>query len=183
MRKRKEEPKVQPVEEKFLDVNATMQGTLRFDDPVNLRINGKFEGTLDTKGKLMIGEKANIRANINGEIVSIAGNVTGNIKATSSLRLDNTAKLTGDIETPQIAIQQGALLNGQVNMGASSSAGGSGRNDMLNVSQVADYLEVDTNKVNEWANSGMLPGSKENGSWVFEKNKLDQWVAQGKVKA
>ena len=48
MRKRKEEPTVHVVEDKFLDVNATMQGTLRFDDPVNLRINGKFEGTLDT---------------------------------------------------------------------------------------------------------------------------------------
>ncbi|MBU1783819.1 MAG: polymer-forming cytoskeletal protein, partial [Candidatus Omnitrophica bacterium] len=61
------------VEEKVLDVNAAMQGTLRFDDPVNLRISGKFEGTLDTKGKLMVGNKAEIKANITGEIIHIDG--------------------------------------------------------------------------------------------------------------
>ena len=65
-------------EDKVLDVNASMQGTLRFDDPVNLRISGNFEGTLDTKGKLMVGDKAIIKANITGEYVSIAGDVTGN---------------------------------------------------------------------------------------------------------
>ena len=56
MRKRKVEA-LQQTGEKVLDVNASMQGTLRFDDPVNLRINGKFEGTLDTKGMLMVGER------------------------------------------------------------------------------------------------------------------------------
>ena len=40
--------KNQEPEEKILDVNATMQGTMIFKDPVNLRINGEFEGKLDT---------------------------------------------------------------------------------------------------------------------------------------
>ena len=39
MRKKKQD---QEHEDKVLDVNASMQGTLRFEDPVNLRINGKF---------------------------------------------------------------------------------------------------------------------------------------------
>ena len=49
--------------EKVLDVDATMQGTLTFRDPVNLRINGSFEGNLDTKGNLTIGENATVRFN------------------------------------------------------------------------------------------------------------------------
>ena len=35
-----------PAEEKILDVTASMQGTISFKDPVNLRILGSFEGKL-----------------------------------------------------------------------------------------------------------------------------------------
>jgi len=186
MRKKKQEEQPQPVvhqEEKFLDVNATMQGTLRFDDPVNLRINGKFEGTLDTKGKLMIGHKASIRANITGESISIAGQVMGNIKATSALKLDGTARLVGDVETPMLSIQAGAVLNGNVNMGKSSGPGQAHSSGTMNIDEVASYMEVGQDKVNEWVQSGMLPASKDNGVLVFERDKVDQWIAQGKIRA
>jgi excisionase family DNA binding protein len=182
MRRKKEEPKV--VEEKVLDVNAAMQGTLRFDDPVNLRINGKFEGTLDTKGKLMVGKEADIQANINGENISIAGVVKGNISATRSLKLDMTAKVTGDIEVPKLSIQEGAVLNGRIRMtqeGAQQNS--SSTANWMTMNQVAEYLEVDMNKVNDWANKGVLPGTREGGEWIFEKEKIEQWIAQGRVKA
>jgi len=65
MARRKEE------EEKFLDVSAAMQGSLAFSDPVNLRINGKFEGTLTTKGKLVVGRNADVKADIIGENVMV----------------------------------------------------------------------------------------------------------------
>ena len=55
LRRRKEDLEQK---EKVLDVDASMQGTLAFKDPVNLRINGKFEGRLETKGFLTIGEHA-----------------------------------------------------------------------------------------------------------------------------
>ena len=42
------------LQEKILDVDASMQGTISFKDPVNLRINGSFEGKLDTRGSLTI---------------------------------------------------------------------------------------------------------------------------------
>ncbi|MFC1480480.1 polymer-forming cytoskeletal protein [Candidatus Omnitrophota bacterium] len=181
MRKRKDEA-VQ--EDKILDVSASMQGTLRFDDPVNLRINGRFEGTLDTKGMLMVGQKADIKANITGESVSIAGNVSGNIKATESLKLEANAKLEGDVETPKLSIAEGAILNGQLRMtNAETTTTSPSRSGWMTISQLAKYLEVDANKVNDWVNGGMLPGTKEGGEWVFERSKVDQWIAEGKVKA
>ncbi|MBF0252500.1 MAG: polymer-forming cytoskeletal protein [Candidatus Omnitrophica bacterium] len=176
-----EEPIVVPQQEdRMLDVNATMQGTLRFDDPVNLRISGKFEGTLDTKGKLIIGNKAVIKANISGEDIQISGTVTGNIKASVRLKLTSSAILDGDLETPRLQIEDGAIMMGQVRMESKNSSL-SGVN-LMNIGQLADYLEVDTRKVSDWANSGMLPGIAEGGEWMFEKNKVDQWVAQGKMK-
>lgn len=180
MRKKKKNRMPEQREEKILDVHAGMQGTLRFDDPVNLRINGKFEGTLDTKGKLMVGEKAKIQANITGESVSIAGDVSGNIKATRLLVLQSTAQLTGDVQTPMLSVEEGAVLNGRLEMGGRVS---DTDNTRMTTSQLARYLEVDLEKISEWADNGKLPASKETGEWLFDRNKVDQWIAQGKVKA
>ena len=102
---RSEEAEVQqPVKEKILDVDASMQGSMTFRDPVNLRINGKFEGSLDTKGSLTVGENAEVHANINGENITISGKVYGNVNATSSLNLTRSAYLQGDISTPSLGI-------------------------------------------------------------------------------
>ncbi|MFH1552440.1 MAG: polymer-forming cytoskeletal protein [Candidatus Omnitrophota bacterium] len=183
MRKRKNEVE-QQTEEKVLDVSASMQGTLRFDDPVNLRINGRFDGTLETKGMLMVGQKADIKANITGENISIAGNVSGNIKATKSLKLEASAKLEGDVETPKLSIAEGAILNGQIHMAyAETTTSSPARSGWMTIGQLAKYLEVDANKVNDWVNNGMLPGTKEGGEWVFERSKVDQWISEGRVKA
>ena len=176
---RKKNSKDQP-DDKILDVNASMQGTLRFDDPVNLRINGKFEGTLDTKGMLLVGRNADIDANIVGESISVAGKIKGNISARKSLALEATAAVTGDVETSNLSIDEGAVLNGRITMGKSSSSSSS-RGDWMNTDQLAKYLEVDENKVGEWASGGMLPATKEAGKWVFERSKIDQWIAEGKV--
>jgi len=181
MRRRKDV--TQQSEEKILDLNASMQGTLRFDDPVNLRISGKFEGALDTKGMLMVGEKAEINANITGEGIVIAGNVKGNIKATKILKLDGSARLSGDVEAPKLAIAEGAVLNGRIQMTSRGAAEPASRGDWMTVRQLAKYLEVDADKVSEWVNSGMLPGTKEGGEFVFERSKIDQWIAKGKVKS
>lgn len=86
-------------EEKILDVSAAMQGSLVFSDPVNLRINGKFEGKLTTKGVLIIGSDAEVKADISGEDLTIAGTVKGNIRASESLKLDSTAKVFWPIST------------------------------------------------------------------------------------
>ena len=172
----------QSEQEKFLDVNASMQGTLRFDDPVNLRINGKFEGTLDTKGKLIVGNKADINANIIGENISVAGSITGNIKATKILQLDATARLMGDVETPRLVIEEGAIINGNVQMTGSGSSTLS-RGDWMTLNQLAKYLEVDSGKISEWVSSGVLSGTREGGELFFDRGKVDQWISEGKVKA
>ena len=87
-------------EEKVLDVNATMQGSLVFSDPVNLRINGKFEGDLQTKGILEVGQYADVRADIHGETIRIAGRVTGAIVCEKIVSLLSTAVVQADIALP-----------------------------------------------------------------------------------
>ena len=169
---------------KILDVDATMQGTLTFRDPVNLRINGSFEGSLDTKGQLTIGENAVIKASIKGENIIVAGRVYGDIVAETNLKLLPPAHVTGDIATPRLSIVEGAILEGKCHMtgGEDNKSAVDSKKKMLNAEELAKYLEVDTSMIFEWADAGKLPGVKERNSWKFDRSKVDEWVANGKVK-
>lgn len=158
-------------EEKILDVDARMQGSLIFKDPVNLRINGKFEGDLETRGNLTIGQTAQIIANIVGDNIVIGGKMKGRITAKERLTLLPTAIVEGDIYTAKLNIAEGAILEGSCFM----------LHDFLNAEELARYLEVDLNSIMEWANSGKVPAAKEGNEWRFERKAIDSWVASGKV--
>ena len=53
---------------------------------------------------------------------------------------------------------------------------------MLSAEEIAKYLEVDTSMIFEWVNAGKLPGVKEKNTWKFDRAKVDEWIANGKVK-
>ena len=165
--------------EKVLDVDASMQGTLIFKDSVNLKINGRFEGVLNTKGNLMIGEHAIVNADITGESIVIAGNVSGNIMALKDLKLIAPAVVSGDIKTPLLSIAEGAMFDGNSKM---STRKQDYPENIMNAEDLAKYLEIDANLVHEWAASGRLPGTRDGNAWKFERSKIEEWVAQGKIK-
>ncbi|MFC1590623.1 polymer-forming cytoskeletal protein [Candidatus Omnitrophota bacterium] len=170
-------------EDKILEVDASMQGTLVFKDPVKLRINGSFEGNLSTKGNLMIGEHARVRADVLGESIVIAGNVNGNITATKELKLIAPACVVGDVSTPVLGVEEGSILEGRCNM---QSIGGksnlSSGQRLMTVDELANYLEVDKSVISEWVNSGKLPAVKEGGTLKFDRFKVDEWVTAEKIK-
>ena len=99
-------------EEKILDVDASMQGTLSFKDPVNLRINGKFEGTLETKGNLTVGQSAQVYADISGDNIVVGGRVRGRVTAKERLTLLPSAIVEGDIYPAKLNVAEGAILEG-----------------------------------------------------------------------
>ena len=159
------------LEEKTLDVDAAMQGRLRFKDPVNLRINGKFEGNLDTRGNLTIGATAVINADIVGDNIIVGGRVKGKITAKERLTLLPQAIVEGHIYPAKLNITEGAVFEGQCTM----------LHDFLNSEQLAKYLEVELNSIMEWASSGKVPGNKEGSDWKFERKAIDSWIASGKI--
>jgi len=159
------------LEEKVLDVDASMQGSLIFKDSVNLRINGKFEGTLESKGNLTIGQNAVVSADIIGDNIIVGGKIKGRITAKERLTLLPTAVIEGDIYPAKLNITEGAVLEGRCTM----------LHDFLNTEELARYLEVDLNSIMEWANSGKIPANKEGNDWKFERKSVDSWVASGKI--
>ena len=162
--------------ERWLEVDASMTGTMAFKDPVNLQINGRFEGTLDTKGNLSIGDKATVKATIRGEAISISGTVQGTVTASSHVELLSSARIEGKIISPRVIMKDGAVLNGTLEMT------GGNANPWMNVEELARYLEVDGATVTQWAQSGRLPSQREGSSWRFERTKIEEWLAQEKIK-
>ena len=166
---------------KVLDVDASLQGNLVFKDAVNLQINGSFEGKLETKGDLLIGEHAVVRADIIGERITIAGNVTGDVNALSEIRLTSTARLFGNIKAPTFVIEKGGVFQGSSYMLSSEARETGSRRLFLTLDEVAHYLSVESNLVSEWAENGKLPGAREGKNWRFEKQKVDEWIANGRI--
>lgn len=157
--------------EKILDLDASMQGSLHFKDPLNLRINGEFRGSMETRGSLTIGPQAVVEADIIGDNIVIGGKIRGKITARERLTLLPTAVVEGDIYPTRLNIAEGAILEGCCSM----------LHDYMSSDELARYLEVDLNSVLEWANSGKMPGHKEGSVWRFDRKAIDNWVSSGKI--
>ncbi len=157
---------------RVLDVAASMQGSLIFQEPVSLRISGRFEGSLQTKGELTIAEQAVVEADITGETITIAGRVSGKLIAKNSLRIVPPALVTGEIWTPSLEVEAGGRIEGEIHMGQQGQT--------MTLEEVATYLEVDSRTIEQWAREGKISGMQEKGKWQFEKVRVDNWVASQK---
>lgn len=164
---------------KILDVDASMQGTITFRDPVNLRINGSFEGKLDTRGSLSIGENATVRADITGDKIIVAGRVDGNIVASESISVIAPARITGNLTTPTLNVSEGAVIDGSLAMSDINNV--LGMDNVMTLKEVAQYLEVEMKVLEEWATKKKIPAFNDNNEWKFNRTEVDRWVQEEKV--
>ena len=81
----------------------------------DLYIEGAVEGVvrLDDR-KLTIGAAANVKADITAGDVVVRGNLKGNIFARARIEVMNDGSVTGDLTTPQVFIEDGALFKGSI---------------------------------------------------------------------
>jgi len=87
-----------------------------FNGHGNIVIEGKLNGNIKTDGHILIGEKAEIKANIESNSAFISGKVTGNIKIENSIDIAKSASIRGDIEASSIAVEAGSKINGNIKM-------------------------------------------------------------------
>jgi cytoskeletal protein CcmA (bactofilin family) len=90
--------------------DSQVNGKLRFEGAV--QIDGTFTGSITTNDLLIIGERAKIAADINCGSAIVSGEVTGNIRARDSVELHGHARVKGDISSPTLAIDKGAVFDG-----------------------------------------------------------------------
>lgn len=98
----------------FLGKGTRITGTLVFEGPS--RIEGQVEGEVSAQDTLTVGESAVVNARIKGTVVLIHGTVTGDVVAGTRLEIRAPAKVTGDITTPTLVVDEGAILEGRCSM-------------------------------------------------------------------
>jgi cytoskeletal protein CcmA (bactofilin family) len=85
----------------------------RFAIRGSLRIDGRFEGDALLVDQLQIGPKGRVKTNIIATSVVVEGVIMGNISASRRILLLSTARVLGDIRTPELIIQDGVVLEGR----------------------------------------------------------------------
>lgn len=82
-----------------------------------LRVDGRFSGRImSAGGALIVGAGGQVDANIEVSVATIHGVVNGDIIASDRIELGRAAKLTGNIQTPSLMIEQGAIFEGSCKM-------------------------------------------------------------------
>lgn len=91
------------------------KGELTGDE--DLQIDGQVEGNISLPGnELTIGTTAKITAEVNAKSVQVVGKITGNVTATERVEVHSNGEVKGDIKAPKLLIQEGAVVNGAVQM-------------------------------------------------------------------
>jgi cytoskeletal protein CcmA (bactofilin family) len=103
-------PKIETV----IGPNCRVTGKLESDG--GIRIEGIFEGTIETTGNLVVAESATVLAEIRAYNCSVSGSVKGNITA-NKVEITDTGKVWGDLSINSLLLHEGAYLKGQTNMG------------------------------------------------------------------
>jgi cytoskeletal protein CcmA (bactofilin family) len=93
--------------------NCNMQGSIQSDG--GIRIDGVFQGDIDTAGNVIVGESAKVIADIKAHNVSIAGAVKGNISG-NRVEVLETGRVWGDLTVNALLLNEGAYLRGQTMM-------------------------------------------------------------------
>jgi cytoskeletal protein CcmA (bactofilin family) len=87
-----------------------LEGKLTFSGTV--RIDATFQGSIVTDGVLVVGKGAKVDANVSCGTIIVEGDVTGDVIASAGVELRSTARLRGDVETPSLAVDRGAIVEG-----------------------------------------------------------------------
>lgn len=96
--------------------DTQIKGEMTFEG--SAKILGKFDGKIVSKGEVQIGQGAVCKATIEASTVIVDGEVAGNITARERVKLNASAKVTGDMVAKTLIVAEGAAFQGQYQVGA-----------------------------------------------------------------
>ena len=97
-----------------LSGGTVVSGTIVTD--FDFRLDGRIEGDINCKGKIVVGHKGSISGNIISDNAEILGTVEGTMRIKEKLIFKSTANIKGDVYTQTLEIEPGALFNGSCTM-------------------------------------------------------------------
>jgi cytoskeletal protein CcmA (bactofilin family) len=99
------------LKETVISPDAEFKGSIKFKD--SLRIDGNFEGEIDSQGTLFIGKSGATKAEIHVGNIIVEGKSEGNITCEDKIELRATAKIYGDITAARLTIAEGVNIIGK----------------------------------------------------------------------
>jgi cytoskeletal protein CcmA (bactofilin family) len=101
--------------------SITLKGDLSGNE--DLVIEGHIEGRVDLpNNQLTIGANGSCAAEVHAKTVVVVGKVTGNVIASERIEIQATGLVNGDVSAPRLIVQEGAVVNGGIEMGAKAKA-------------------------------------------------------------
>jgi cytoskeletal protein CcmA (bactofilin family) len=116
-----------------------------------MRVDGHLSGRVSsTSGTLIVGANGKVDANIEVAVAVIHGTINGDIIATQRLELGRAAKVNGNIQTPSLIIEQGAVFEGSCKMLQMAAADKTKKKSL-------DDLPLDTSRMQTISADGTKP--------------------------
>ena len=84
--------------------------------PYDIRIDGTFEGKVQTKGRVVVGEKANVKGDIICGNIDLGGKVEGNVFVKDTLALKEGCVVNGNLHIKRLSVELGSVFNGNCHM-------------------------------------------------------------------
>lgn len=103
----------------MISEGTSIDGTITTEN--DIRIAGKTDGELTTKGKLIVTSTGVVEGNIHVKDADIAGKIDGELRVTNKLTLRQSALVEGDIYTKTLIVEEGAEMVGACRMGAEAA--------------------------------------------------------------
>ena len=91
--------------------------------PGNIRIDGEIQGDIFCESNITIGEGAIVTGQVNANVITVGGKVSGIVRAKDNLILDSKSNLIGDIFAKNLVIDEGAKFDGKCKTGGSIDIG------------------------------------------------------------
>lgn len=106
----------------ILGPDANFKGEMNFEK--GLRLQGRFEGKMNTPGRLHIAKEARMQADVDCGALIVEGDVKGNLSANDRIELKSTARYEGDLRASKLTVDEGAVFSGHVTVGPEAVKGG-----------------------------------------------------------
>ncbi|MEW6362386.1 MAG: polymer-forming cytoskeletal protein [Pyrinomonadaceae bacterium] len=99
----------------FVGHGTSLTGDTTFQ--MMLRVDGHLTGTVSSDGgTLIVGNNGRLDANVSVGVANVNGTINGDITATEKIHLGRTARVVGNISTPKLVIEEGAIFEGGCTM-------------------------------------------------------------------
>ncbi|HYP28251.1 MAG TPA: polymer-forming cytoskeletal protein [Blastocatellia bacterium] len=98
-----------------------VSGDIRFNE--RIQVDGKVTGKMTSEnGTLIIGESGQLEAQVQVGICVVHGTLYGDLMARTRVEIRKTGRVNGDVITPVLVVEEGAVFNGAIRMGKEAAS-------------------------------------------------------------